>query len=162
MDVADLYLARQRRLLGTFPQAIVYTTPVAGRSPYPASGEETAHTRRSSAATLMLDVARILAYRVPDLQHSLTSAREPLLVPYSGNEHDPRGDGEPAADNCRVQNCRHLPATAEPGKPNVHYSADVSYVADSLTRRRSAGILGNLSPAPPHGLTPATFVQARY
>jgi len=83
----------------------------------------------------MMDVARILAYRVPDLRHSLTSAREPLLVPYSygsGNEHDPRGDSEPAADKCRVQNCRLLPAAAEPGKPNVHYSADVFYVADSL------------------------------
>jgi len=122
----------------------------------------------------MIDVARILAYCVPDFGHSLTSSREPLLVPYSygsGNEHDPSGDGEPAADKCRVQNCRHLPTAAEPGKPNVLYGADVSYVADYTThvsrlfglgRKPDDAQLGFMETSrrpPPHGLTPATFVQ---
>jgi len=43
MDVADLYLARQRRLLGIFPQAIGYRQWRDG-APTPAVGEETTHT----------------------------------------------------------------------------------------------------------------------
>jgi len=99
MDVADLYLARQRRLLGTFPQAIGYRQWRDG-APTPADGEETAHTRRSSEATLLKDVVRILANCNPDLQHSPTSSRAPLLVP---NHTDPgtntikEGTAEPAA-----------------------------------------------------------------
>jgi len=125
----------------------------------------------------MMDVARILAYRVPDLRHSLTSSRESLLVPYSygsGIERDPSGDGEPAADKGRVQNCRRLPTAAEPGKPNVHYGADVSYVADytrhvsrlfGLGRRpddAQQGFMDTSRRPPPPWTSPAAFVQARY
>jgi len=118
MDVADLDLARQCRLLALFPQTVGYRqwkndTPTTAppvlrpisvdddsRHSDPGSeqpdddGTESAHTKRSSEALLIKEAVRILADRDTDLQQSLTSTKAPLQVPHStgsGDEHDTEG-----------------------------------------------------------------------
>jgi len=80
MDVAVPYIARQRRLIGTFPQATGFRQWEDG-APTPADGEETAHARRSSEATLIKDVVRIPASpiltRIWDRSRSKKETRKP-------------------------------------------------------------------------------------
>jgi len=74
----------------------------------------------------------------PGIQHSLTSSRAPLLVPYShgyGTDHDQsreQGSWLPVTADLLLWSGTAVASLRQPHltKPNGHYGADVPYVAD--------------------------------